>query len=106
MPYTFDITRTQIMGILNVTPDSFYDGGTYASPEAALARALEMQAEGADILDIGAQSTRPGSTPISAEDELNRLLPALEMILRQVSIPVSVDTYHPETARQALACGA
>jgi len=106
LPYTFDITRTQIMGILNVTPDSFYDGGAYGSPEAALARAMEMQAEGADILDIGAQSTRPGSKPISAEEELERLLPALEAIMRQMSIPVSVDTYHPETARQALACGA
>ena len=106
MPYIFDTTKTQIMGILNVTPDSFYDGGAYDSPEAALARAMEMQAEGADILDIGAQSTRPGGTPISAEEELERLLPMLEIILRQVSIPVSIDTYHPETARQALACGA
>ena len=106
MSYIFNITKIQIMGILNVTPDSFYDGGAYGSPEAALARAMEMQAEGADILDIGAQSTRPGSTPLSAGEELERLLPALELILRRVSIPVSVDTYHPETARQALAHGA
>ena len=106
MPYRFDITKNQVMGILNVTPDSFYDGGAYVSQEAALARAMEMQAEGADILDLGAQSTRPGSTPLSVGEELNRLLPILNVILRQVEIPISIDTYHAETARQALRCGA
>jgi len=106
MPYAFDITRTQVMGILNITPDSFYDGGAYVSPEKAVARAMEIQAEGADILDIGAQSTGPGSKVISAVEELTRLLPVLDKLMRHIKIPVSIDTFYPEVAEQALQRGA
>lgn len=93
------------MGILNITPDSFYDGGAYLSPEAALARALEIQAEGADILDVGAQSTKPGSRPISPREELSRLLPVLDTLMQHIKIPVSVDTFYPEVAEPALRRG-
>ena len=98
--------HTHIMGILNVTPDSFSDGGRYNTPEAALARALDIQAQGADILDIGAQSTRPGHTPVSAQEEWSRLEPVLRMLRGQVTIPLSIDTYYPEVAARALEAGA
>jgi len=96
----------QLMGILNVTPDSFSDGGKYFSPEAAIARALELERQGADILDIGAQSTRPGCEPVSPEEELRRLRPVLEGLRGRLSIPISVDTFYPQVAREALALGA
>lgn len=94
------------MGILNITPDSFSDGGRYLHPDRAVARALELEAEGADILDIGPQSTRPGHTPVSAEEELERLLPVLERLNGRLSIPISIDTYYPEVAEVALNRGA
>lgn len=94
------------MGILNITPDSFSDGGRYLHPDRAVARALELEAEGADILDIGPQSTRPGHTPVSAEEELERLLPVLERLNGRLSIPISIDTYYPEVAEAALNRGA
>jgi dihydropteroate synthase len=97
--------RTLVMGILNLTPDSFSDGGLYKDAPSALKRAREIAAEGADLLDVGAESTRPGHVPLSPEEELRRLLPVLEA-LGDFPIPVSVDTYHPSVARAALAKGA
>lgn len=98
--------RTLVMGILNVTMDSFSDGGSYYTPELALACALEMEKDGVDIIDIGAESTRPGAEAISADEELSRLIPALKLISQYVSVPISVDTYKSKTAREALAFGA
>ena len=97
--------KTYVMGILNVTPDSFLDGGRYFTPEKAAAHAQEMEAAGADLIDIGAQSTRPGHTPRSAEEELSVLQTMLPAVRRAVSLPLSVDTFFPEVARYALANG-
>lgn len=97
--------KTYVMGILNVTPDSFSDGGLWDKPEEALERALLMEREGADLLDIGAQSTRPGYTAVSQEEELKRLLPVLECLKDQISIPISVDTFYPTVAKEALQYG-
>ncbi len=98
--------RTLVMGVLNVTPDSFSDGGLYLAPERAIAHALEMERQGADLIDIGAESTRPGSERISEAEELSRLLPVLEGLRGRLGIPVSVDTWKPAVARQALSAGA
>ena len=98
--------RTAIMGILNLTPDSFSDGGVYSDPEHALERALEMEAEGADIVDIGGQSTRPGSSSVEVSEEVRRVIPFLERIVATIKIPVSIDTYHAEVARLAMGAGA
>jgi len=98
--------RTLIMGILNVTPDSFSDAGAFFDRERAIQRALEMIAEGAELLDIGGESTRPGSEPVSAEVELERVLPVIEAIRRESDIPLSIDTTKAEVARQALTAGA
>lgn len=94
------------MGIVNVTPDSFYDGGRYNLPEQAVARALELVEQGADILDIGAESTRPGAHPVSREDELVRLLPVINDLVRRVTVPISVDTTKAAVAQSALDAGA
>ena len=93
------------MGILNVTPDSFSDGGRYVDPADALARAQDIEREGAHILDIGAQSTRPGATPLSAEEEWARLSPILSVLRGKLNIPLSVDTFEPFVAKNALAQG-
>jgi dihydropteroate synthase len=85
--------RTLVMGILNVTPNSFSDGGRYADPDRAFARALELEDQGADIIDIGAESTRPGSARISEAEELRRLVPVLKRLRDKLAIPISVDTY-------------
>ena len=98
--------RTRLMGVLNITPDSFSDGGKYAEPERAFARALELEEQGADILDVGAESTRPGSERISAAEEVRRLIPVLKRLKGRLSIPVSVDTYKAEVAERALELGA
>jgi len=98
--------RTLVMGVLNVTPDSFSDGGKFLDPRRAVARALELQRDGADILDIGAESTRPGSEPISAAEELRRLLPVLEALRGKLKIPISVDTQKSSVAEIALSAGA
>ncbi len=98
--------RTYTMGILNVTPDSFSDGGKWIDPDTAASHALDMQAQGADFLDIGAQSTRPGHIEISPEEELARLTPVLERLRGNLHIPVSIDTYFPQVARKTLALGA
>lgn len=106
MLFAFEPGEVRVMGILNVTPDSFSDGGQHIDPEAALRRTLEIQAEGADVLDVGAQSTRPGYTPVPPEEELRRLLPVLECLRDNIAIPVSVDTFYPEVALEALKRGA
>lgn len=104
--HVFTLDRPYIMGILNVTPDSFSDGGRYFDPAAALERAREMEREGADIIDVGAQSTRPGYTAIPQEEEWARLQAVLPAILRAVRVPVSVDTFYPWVAQKALSAGA
>jgi len=99
--------RTLIMGILNVTPDSFSDGGLWDDPDKAVEHALQMAADGADIIDIGGESTRPGHKPVRLEEELARVLPVIESIHRAAPhIPLSIDTYKAEVARQAIAAGA
>lgn len=98
--------RTCVMGIINLAPDSFSGDGLSGDVQAAVDQALRMEADGADMLDVGAESTRPGSTPVSASTEADRLLPALEAICRAVRIPVSVDTYKAPVARRAIAAGA
>jgi dihydropteroate synthase len=98
--------RTLLMGVLNVTPDSFSDGGLYLDAEEAVARALAMERAGADILDIGGESTRPGSKGVSAEEELRRILPVLEKLRGHIQIPISVDTSKAEVAEAAADAGA
>jgi dihydropteroate synthase len=98
--------RTLICGIVNVTPDSFSDGGRYLSAEAAAARAFELESEGADLIDLGAESSRPGSAGISAEEELARLLGPLRRMIKKLHVPVSIDTCKPEVAAACLAEGA
>lgn len=99
--------KTEVMGIVNVTPDSFSDGGRYFSAEEAVKRALNMAAEGAGIIDIGGESTRPGSVPVEWAEEWRRIEPVLLALReRKRNFRISVDTYHPETAERAVACGA
>ncbi len=98
--------RTYVMGVINLTPDSFSGDGLSDDPQATVELALQMEADGADIIDVGAESTRPGSQPISAADEIARLIPALSAICEAVSIPVSVDTYKAAVARRAVDAGA
>jgi len=95
-----------VMGILNLTPDSFFDGGWYTEPERAIARGEEMVAEGADALDLGGESTRPGASPVQAEEELRRVLPTLRRLRALVQVPISVDTYKARVARAAIGEGA
>jgi len=95
-----------VMGILNVTPDSFYDGKRYFDANAAVERALAMAEDGADIIDIGGESTRPGAEPVSAEEELRRVMPVLEKVVEKISVPVSIDTYKADVAKRALDAGA
>jgi dihydropteroate synthase len=97
---------TRVMGILNTTPDSFSDGGLWADPEHAVARALEMVAEGADIIDVGGESTRPGAQSVGFTQELDRVIPVVEGIVRQSDVTVSVDTSKPEVMEAAIAAGA
>ena len=103
----FDFSKkTYIMGILNVTPDSFSDGGRYTGAQAALKRALEMQEQGADIIDVGGESTRPGHIAISEEEELKRISSVIKLLRQNISIPISIDTYKPVVAKHALELGA
>ncbi len=95
-----------VMGIVNVTPDSFSDGGKYLDSRAAIAHALNLAAEGADILDIGGESTRPGAGPVGETEELRRILPVIEALTAQTRLPISVDTMKPAVAQAALAAGA
>jgi dihydropteroate synthase len=106
---TRNLTRDQLpilMGILNVTPDSFSDGGQFNTVDLAVARGLAMEAEGADILDIGGESTRPGAEPVGTEEELRRTIPVIRRLAREIRIPISIDTTKSEVARQALDAGA
>lgn len=98
--------KTHIMGVLNVTPDSFSDGGLYFDRSSAVDRALKMIDEGADIIDIGGESTRPGSDPVSPEEEIGRTVSVIETLANKITCPISVDTYRSEVARQALEAGA
>ena len=98
--------RTLIMGILNVTPDSFFDGGRYTEVERAIAHAKQMVEEGADIIDIGGESTRPGALPVSAEEELARVLPVIAGLASEITALISIDTYKATVAREALQAGA
>lgn len=98
--------RTLIMGVLNITPDSFSDGGEFLDSNAAVARALRLEADGADLLDVGGESTRPGALPVSTEEELRRILPVIEALRGKLRIPMSVDTRNSEVAEAALAAGA
>ncbi len=102
---TLALDHTIIMGILNITPDSFSDGGRFNTPDKALRHAMEMVEQGAGILDIGGQSTRPGHTPISAEEEWLRLEPVLKVVRARIEIPLSIDTYYKEVGRRALEYG-
>ena len=97
---------TLVMGIVNVTPDSFSDGGRYFDSVAAVEHGLELVSEGADIIDVGGESTRPNAKPVTEEEELRRVLPVIEHLARQVKVPISVDTQKPIVARAALAAGA
>jgi dihydropteroate synthase len=98
--------RPLVMGILNVTPDSFSDGGRYAAVETAVDRGLEMVAQGADLLDIGGESTRPGATPVPLDEEMRRVLPVVEQLAKRARVPLSVDTYKAAVARATLEAGA
>lgn len=99
-------SRVHLMGVLNVTPDSFSDGGRFLAPDAAVAHALAMVEAGADIIDIGAESTRPGSTPVEEREETRRLIPVVREICRRASVPISIDTTKASVARLALEAGA
>jgi dihydropteroate synthase len=105
--YTFDFgKRTYIMGILNVTPDSFSDGGDFVDIEAAVQHAKQMVADGADIIDIGGESTRPGFAEVSAEQELERVIPIIERLVKEIDVPISIDTYKAIVADKAIEAGA
>ncbi len=101
-----DLARPRVMGILNVTPDSFSDGGRFIDPDDALRQAERMVADGADILDVGGESTRPGAAAVSLEDELGRVIPVIERLAARFDVPVSIDTSKPEVMRAAVAAGA
>ncbi len=96
----------RVMGIVNVTPDSFSDGGSHDTLEAAVAHGLQLAAEGADILDVGGESTRPGAEPVSIDEELRRVVPVIEQLAQRTTLPISVDTFKPEVMRAAVAAGA
>jgi dihydropteroate synthase len=101
-----DLAQPKVMGVLNVTPDSFSDGGRYAGLDAAVARAERMVEEGAAIVDVGGESTRPGASPVSADEEIRRVVPVIERLTSRIAVPVSVDTSKPEVMRAAVDAGA
>ncbi|USD38456.1 MULTISPECIES: dihydropteroate synthase [Ferrimonas] len=103
---TLDLSQVQVMGIINVTPDSFSDGGRFHGVDAALAQARKMVNDGASILDIGGESTRPGAPDVSVEEELNRVIPAIEAIGSELDVVISIDTSKPQVMREAVASGA
>jgi dihydropteroate synthase len=102
--FQLDLSTPKVMGIVNVTPDSFSDGGRFSSADKAIAHAHDLVAQGADILDIGGESTRPGATPVPLDEELNRVIPVIEG-LAGIGIPLSIDTYKPEVMREAIKAG-
>src|SRR5207248_8771739 len=99
-------SRPLVMGIVNVTPDSFSDGGRYVAVEAAVRHGLDLVAQGADLLDIGGESTRPGATPVPLDEELRRVLPVVEQLAQQTAVPLSIDTYKAIVAQRSLVVGA
>lgn len=103
---TLDLSRPRVMGILNVTPDSFSDGGRFVEYERALAQARQMVADGADIIDVGGESTRPGAAAVTIDDELERVVPLIETLARELDVPISVDTSKSEVMQAAVAAGA
>jgi dihydropteroate synthase len=104
--FQLDLSTPRVMGIVNVTPDSFSDGGKFSATNLAVEHALKLAEEGADILDIGGESTRPNATPVSLQEELDRVIPVIEALARQVNIPLSIDTYKPAVMQAAIAAGA
>ena len=104
--YTLRFEKTLIMGILNVTPDSFSDGGLFADIDTAVAHGKKMVLDGADLIDVGGESSRPGSAPLSEKEELNRILPVVTRLLDEVNVPISIDTYKPLVADACLKAGA
>ncbi|HET8555536.1 MAG TPA: dihydropteroate synthase [Rhodanobacteraceae bacterium] len=100
------LDQPRVVGIINVTPDSFSDGGEHASPEAAVAHGLRMVEAGADMLDVGGESTRPGASDVSAKEEMSRVIPVIERLAREVAVPIAVDTSKPEVMTAAVAAGA
>lgn len=104
--FQLDLTRPHVMGIINVTPDSFSDGGKYVAVDMAVAHARQLIDEGADILDIGGESTRPGAEPVSLQQELARVIPVIEALSSTTPVPLSIDTYKPEVMRAAIHAGA
>ena len=101
-----DLGRAAVMGVLNITPDSFSDGGVFIEADKAVQHAVEMVQQGAAIVDIGGESTRPGATAVSAQEEMDRVLPVIEAIIPEISVPVSIDTSKPEVMRAAIDAGA
>lgn len=104
--YTLRFEKTLLMGVLNVTPDSFSDTGLFKDVDTAIQQGKKLAADGANIIDIGGESTRPGSTPVSEKEELQRVLPVVETLVHEVSVPVSIDTYKPRVAEACLKAGA
>jgi dihydropteroate synthase len=104
--HTLDLATPRIMGVLNVTPDSFSDGGRFASVDAALAQARAMVEAGADLIDVGGESTRPGAAPVGADEELARVMPVVERLAAELAVPISIDTCKPAVMRAAVAAGA
>ncbi|MGN1282112.1 MAG: dihydropteroate synthase [Succinivibrio sp.] len=103
---TLSLDTPKIMGILNVTPDSFSDGGKWNRPDIALKHAQKMVADGASIIDIGGESTRPGATPVSVDEEMNRVIPAVELIAKELDVMISIDTSQPDVMSEAIKAGA
>ncbi|MDP9341323.1 MAG: dihydropteroate synthase [Actinomycetota bacterium] len=99
-------SRTNVMGVLNVTPDSFSDGGLFLDPEAAVRRGIQMAEEGADLIDVGGESTRPGSDPVPPEVEMDRVVPVIKRLAAELDVPLSIDTQKPDVARAGLDAGA
>ena len=104
--YSVDLTQPRVMGVLNVTPDSFSDGGQHAQLDAALVHAHAMVAQGADFIDVGGESTRPGAAEVSEQEELDRTIPVIERLAAEIEIPISIDTQKPAVMRAAVAAGA
>ena len=105
--YALDLSRrTHVMGVINVTPDSFSDGGQFFERRRAVAQGLQLAADGADLIDVGGESTRPYSKGISADEEMNRVIPVIEALKKELAIPISIDTLKAQVAREALRCGA
>src|SRR5881227_1224607 len=103
----FNVSRQGlIMGVLNVTPDSFSDGGIFFALEKAIEHGVKMAAEGADVIDVGGESTRPGAEPVAAEEELRRVIPVIEKLRAKIDVPVSIDTWKADVARAAIDAGA